>query len=71
MCLGAIYWARLPRVFYGCSRRDAAKIGFKDKDMYAWLKKRKPPGLEKTRLERRQCLKPFREWARKKDRTIY
>ena len=30
MCLGAIYWARPERVFYACTRRDAANIGFDD-----------------------------------------
>ncbi|MEW5902353.1 MAG: nucleoside deaminase [Acidobacteriota bacterium] len=71
MCLGAVYWSRIPRIYCGCTRKDAAKIGFKDKDMYAWMKKRKPATVQKVKLERRECLKPFREWARKKDRVIY
>lgn len=34
MCLGAIYWARLDAVYCGCSRDDADRIGFADKDIY-------------------------------------
>ncbi|MDR2887246.1 MAG: nucleoside deaminase [Bacteroidales bacterium] len=34
MCLGAIYWAGIPRVVYACDRSDAAAAGFSDKDIY-------------------------------------
>ncbi|MCX6620352.1 MAG: nucleoside deaminase, partial [Acidobacteria bacterium] len=37
MCLGAIYWARLDRVYYACSRFDAASAGFDDSLIYAEL----------------------------------
>ncbi len=39
MCLGAIYWARLDRVFYGFSVEDAARIGFDDRFIYDELAK--------------------------------
>jgi guanine deaminase len=71
MCLAAIYWAGIRRVHYGCTRKDAEKIGFRDKRLYDLIKKRKSPAVEKIKLERRECLKPFQEWARKKDRVIY
>jgi guanine deaminase len=35
MCMGAIYWARLDRVYYGCSRFDAASAGFDDSLIYS------------------------------------
>jgi guanine deaminase len=34
MCLGAVYWARIDRVYYGFSITDAATIGFDDGDFY-------------------------------------
>ncbi len=34
MCLGAIYWARPKAIYYGCSRQDAARIGFDDQFIY-------------------------------------
>jgi guanine deaminase len=71
MCLSAIYWARIRKVHYGCTRKDAERIGFRDKRLYDLLKKRKSPAVEKIKLERRECLKPFEEWTRKKDRVTY
>lgn len=35
MCLGAIYWARLDRIFYANDRKDAARIGFDDDFIYS------------------------------------
>jgi len=37
MCLGAIYWARIPTVFYGNTKHDAAEIGFDDHFIYKEL----------------------------------
>ena len=34
MCLGAIYWARPKKVYYGASRQDAARAGFDDEHIY-------------------------------------
>lgn len=39
MCLGAIYWARIERVFYGFRVEDAARIGFEDRFIYGELAK--------------------------------
>jgi guanine deaminase len=41
MCLSAIYWARIKKVFFVCSRKDTQKIGFDDKKIYdAFLNKK-------------------------------
>ena len=37
MCLGAIYWARLDRIFFGFTVEDAARIGFDDRLIYRQL----------------------------------
>ena len=39
MCLGAIYWARPKKVFYGCNKGDAAEIDFDDQFIYNELDK--------------------------------
>jgi len=71
MCLSAIYWSNIRKVFYGCTRKDAEKIGFRDRRLYDLIKKKGSPALEKIRLGRDDCLKPFREWSRKRDRVMY
>jgi len=72
MCLAAIYWARLKRVFYGNTRKDVAKIQFDDDWIYREvakpISKRKIPMRQ---LLRSEALKAFAEWAKKADRILY
>lgn len=72
MCLGAIYWARPARVFFGNTREDAAAIGFDDSLIYSEL----AMPLEQRRIPiapllREEALEAFREWQRKADRIRY
>ncbi|OGD19291.1 MAG: tRNA-specific adenosine deaminase [Candidatus Aminicenantes bacterium RBG_16_63_16] len=72
MCLAAILWARIPRVYFGCTRRDAEKIGFRDNLFYEQMRVKMGAGAVKLRqLGRRECLTVFREWADNKDRVPY
>ena len=63
MCLGAIYWARPARVFYGASAEDAAAAGFDDALIYEELrhpaKQRKLPMMQ---LLPREALEAFHAW---------
>ena len=72
MCLGAIYWARPNRVYFGATAGDAAAAGFDDSFIYDELKRahdeRRIP-LECVMRE--AALKPFREWEQKGDRVRY
>jgi tRNA(Arg) A34 adenosine deaminase TadA len=72
MCLGAIYWARASRVFFGGLRSDAAAAGFDDALIYQELGlargTRKIPFLP---LMREQALECFRAWEAKADRVNY
>lgn len=72
MCLGAIYWARPKRVFFGCTRTDAADIEFDDDFIYAEitvpLEQRKIPMIP---LLREEALEVFRAWQTKGDKTLY
>jgi len=72
MCLGAIYWARPDKVYYGSNQSDAANIGFDD----AFIYKEIPlPYSERSipfeQLAREIALEPFQEWAKKEDKTEY
>lgn len=72
MCLGAIYWARLSRVYFANTAEDAAEIGFDDSFLYAELKK---PHLQRriptVQMMREEALAGFRAWAVKSDKIEY
>ena len=72
MCLGAIYWARLARVFYGCTREDAARAGFDDAFIYEELTQpvaaRQIPMVQRMR---REAQRTFDAWRRYEDRVEY
>ena len=72
MCLGAIYWARLDRLFYGNTKADAARIGFDDAFIYKELAL---PLSERTlRAEQRlgkEAIATFEAWEQKTDKTPY
>jgi guanine deaminase len=72
MCLGAIYWARLARIYFANTAEDAAKIGFDDSFIYSELKLpvsiRRIPTVQTMREE---ALVGFREWADKPDKIRY
>jgi guanine deaminase len=72
MCLGAIYWARPARVFFGASVDDAADAGFDDAFIYRQLA---APAAERdipfVSLLREEALACFREWGKKLNRVPY
>lgn len=72
MCLSAIYWARIRAVFYGNTRKDAAKIAFDDDKIYHEIalpiRKRH---LVMKQLLHKEALAAFKEWEKKKDKVPY
>ena len=72
MCLAAIYWARLDRVFYANDRADAAAAGFDDDHIYrefaVAIEQRAVPI---TALLREEALPVFHEWNALADKTPY
>lgn len=72
MCLGAIYWARLARLYYANTADDAAKIGFDDSFIYREIQAahthRRIPTVQ---LMRDEALVAFRAWADKPDKITY
>jgi guanine deaminase len=72
MCLAAIYWARIPAVYYGNTRADAAAIGFDDDFIYGQIPL--PPGKRTVKMEpllRDAAQGAFAEWAAKTDKVRY
>lgn len=72
MCLGAIYWAHLDHIYYGCNRRDAADAGFDDEFIYQELSLA-PAERQKVMevLLPDESLAAFRMWKEKKDKRRY
>jgi len=72
MCLGAIYWARLARIYFANNAQDAANIGFDDSFIYSELKilpsRRSIPAIQMMRDE---ALAAFRTWAERVDKIPY
>ena len=72
MCLGAIYWARPRKVYYACTREDAALANFDDQFIYDELElkidARKVPFENMIRDEGRHV---FQKWVMKADKTEY
>ena len=72
MCLGAIYWARLDRLFYGNTKADAARIGFDDAFIYKELAL--PLSARTLRAEQlpgKEAIATFEAWEQKTDKTPY
>lgn len=72
MCLAAIYWARIPEVFYGNTRADAAAIGFDDDFIYQQIPL--PPDQRAIAMKpflRDESLATFQAWTAKTDKVRY
>ena len=72
MCMGAIYWARLGKVYYANTREDAARFGFDDSFIYDQLalplESRRIPMIQ---LMREQALKVFQAWGKSPNKIGY
>lgn len=72
MCLGAIYWARIAKIYFANTAADAAKIGFDDSLIYGEI--RRPPAERRipvVPLMRDAAIKVFRAWEAKPDKISY
>lgn len=72
MCLGAIYWARPKKVFYACSKKDAAAVGFDDNFIYKELDlNMMDRSIPMEHIEDEHCMVPFHIWDKKGDKKVY
>ena len=72
MCLSAIYWARIEKIYYANTRKDAQKIDFDDSLIYSEFQKnidkRKIPMIQ---MMRNEALRAFELWDKKTDKVKY
>ena len=72
MCLGAIYWARPEKVYYGSNQNDAANIGFDDAFIYEEIPlPYNQRSIPFEQLAREIAIEPFNEWDTMDDKTEY
>lgn len=72
MCLSAIYWARIDKIWYANTKTDAKNIGFDDSFIYDQVKlPLEERAIPITQLLREEGLKAFRQWEEKDDKTEY
>ena len=72
MCLGAIYWAHIDKIYYGANQHDAAAINFDDSFIYKELEL-KPADRQKPmeNILHDEALAPFNMWRDKDDKVAY
>ena len=72
MCLGAIYWARLSRIYFASVAADASRIGFDDSLIYREIAQ---PLTHRTipmvQMMRDESLAAFRAWEEKPNKIVY
>lgn len=72
MCFAAIHWAKMKKLYYGCTREDAASIGFDDQYIYDVINNTATVRqVEVVPINRDECLKPFEQWRKKESKTMY
>lgn len=72
MCLGAIYWSGISKIYYANTKHDAEEIGFADKFIYDELElpteKRQ---LQTIQLLREEAIEVFKEWQKSDVKAEY
>jgi guanine deaminase len=72
MCLSAIYWARINKIYYANTRSDAQKIDFSDSMIYEELNKTiKDRKISMHQMLREEAIKAFELWDKKTDKVKY
>ncbi|MCF7845870.1 MAG: nucleoside deaminase [Candidatus Peribacteraceae bacterium] len=72
MCLAAIHWAKIRKLYFGATRKDAEDVGFDDKfiyDVICGTAKKKQVSV--VQISRRECLVPLKKWLNLKSKTQY
>jgi len=72
MCLSAIYWARIDKVYYANTKADAKAIGFDDSFIYEQLElPEKQRSIPVVKMLRDEAIKAFQIWQETEDKTEY
>ncbi len=70
MCLSAIIWSNIKKVYYGCTKKDAGEIGFRDDIIYDYLSGKNDDLIDLQEMDRNECIKTFEEY-KKQNGVIY
>ena len=70
MCLSAIIWANIKKIYYGTNLDDAKEIGFRDDFIYNYIKNKDSNVLELNNISHDECIKLFNEY-KDKNKEIY
>ncbi|RLD50235.1 MAG: nucleoside deaminase [Bacteroidetes bacterium] len=72
MCFGAVYWARLDKLYFANTKQDAKDIGFDDSFIYEEIdlpyEKRTIPNIQ---ILRDEAFEAFKDWEQKEDKKEY
>ena len=76
MCLSAIIWSNIKKVYYGNTKKDAANIGFRDDYIYSYIKSltdntNDNSVLKLECIDREETIEIFNQFIEKSDKTIY
>ena len=71
MCLAAILWANISKVYYGCNIEDTEKIGFRDSIFYKFQNDEKARSEFATELDRAACLELYDEYMKLENKKNY
>tara|TARA_B100000029_G_scaffold76174_1_gene67971 strand:+ start:256 stop:726 length:471 start_codon:yes stop_codon:yes gene_type:complete len=72
MCLSAIYWSRIDKIFYANTRDDAKNIDFDDSFIYSEINKKiEDRKIKMIQMHRDDALKAFKIWDEKADKIKY
>ena len=76
MCISAIIWSNISKIYYGNTKEDAADIGFRDDFIYDFIGKLSENKIDNNILElksidREQTIEEFNEFKKKEDKIVY
>jgi guanine deaminase len=71
MCYSALYWAGIKKLYFGCTKKDAEKIGFMDNHLYEVFGGKTKSKIKTAKAGREESLKVFKLWEGKSDKVLY
>lgn len=71
MCLSAIIWSNIKKVYYGNTKEDVSNIGFRDQYIYDYINNSNNQVLNLECMDRDETIKVFDKFIEKEDKTIY